>query len=337
MPGGANSAAGPAANGTAGGSSSSAAPAASDAASPPMGDSNVFHSRKSEPGAFGVMRRPSEIGFATLTSVFQNALTIQVRERSEELLRVQREDEQRASLVVTLEQEVFEKERILTELRMQKRGALLPTGSTAEGVDLVAPDRSATIVRDRLQHELQLREGEAADVRQRVGALEELIREKRAEVAAKGEATLQLLRQLSCSSCQQRINGSPLKQADPSIPPLTAEPAAVNEAVQNELPRACPRVASTQDAAKAPETTLPPQGKTPQPEVSAKGFSEAAPERTGSGTLPVQTRRRSKSPPRSNNGWSTTPAKHAHESFDENMKASSRSDMSEDLHHGIWK
>jgi len=253
-----NSSAGPAANGGAGGSCSSAAPAASHPVIVPG------QGRKSEPGAFGVMRRPSEIGGATLTSVFQSALSIELRARKEELLRVQREDAQRASLVVALEQEVFEKERLLSELKMQKQCAFLPTGIAVEGVDLLTPEHSVTIVRDRLQHELQLRNTEATEIRQRAAALEEFIREKRAEVAARGETTLQLLRQLSCSSCQQRISGgNPVIQAKPLIQPSTLEPSAVNEVVQAELGRACP--------------------------------------------------------------------------VDDIVKASSLSDVSEDLHHGIWK
>jgi hypothetical protein len=145
------------------------------------------------PGAFGVMRQP------TAQSVLQDALKSEVRARNEELLRVQREDEQRANLVVSLEQEVFEKERRLVELTagMQNLGIL--ESNVAGGV-APTPENLAAKERERLQNEIEVREAEAVNLRQRTAALEELIREKRAEVVAKGEATLQLLFQLSSTS-----------------------------------------------------------------------------------------------------------------------------------------
>jgi len=187
----------------AGGASSSAAP----------GDAR----KPGGAGPFGVLRQPTSV------SSLQNTLKNEVKTRDEELQRIEREDEQRAALVVKLEQEVFEKERELNDLK----GSMAKLG-IGESLDLVlpedinlTPEGLAAHERERLQREIQLREGEASELRQRVGALEELIREKRAEVVAKGEATLQLLFQLSCTATQQRINtsleGNPLMQASPAV------------------------------------------------------------------------------------------------------------------------
>lgn len=166
----------------------------------------------SAPGAFGVLRQP------TATSVLQNALKNEVRVRNEELVRLQHEDEQRSTLVVSLEQEVFEKERYLSELKlgMEKLGIGDLDDLLAEAVAPTAETLAAK-ERERLQQEIRHREGEATDLQQRVGALEELIREKRAEVVAKGEATLQLLFQLSSTPAEERVAANPLMQASPAI------------------------------------------------------------------------------------------------------------------------
>lgn len=167
-------------------------------------------------GPFGVVRQVSA------SSILQKTLNNDVKARGEELARAQREEEQRAALVVTLEQEVFEKERRLAELRahMEELGGTgeLTDGALPEASVSLHPEGLAAKERERLTREIQVREGEASDLRERVGALEELIREKRAEVVAKGEATLQLLFQLSCNATQQRIGaGNPLMQATPAV------------------------------------------------------------------------------------------------------------------------
>lgn len=164
------------------------------------------------PGAFGVLRVP------TATSVLQNTLKNEVRMRSEELLRLHQEGEQRSSLVVTLEREVFEKHGHLSELKvgMEKLGISDLDSLLAEAVAPTAETLAAK-ERDRLQQQIRQREGEASDIRERTSALEALIREKRAEVVAKGEHTLQLLFQLSSTSTEQRVAANPLMQASPAV------------------------------------------------------------------------------------------------------------------------
>lgn len=184
-----------------------------------QGRADPFISQGREPGPFGVMRQVSA------SSMLQSTLKNEVRTRNEELERAQREDEQRSTLVVALEQEVFEKERRWAELKahieeLGSKGEILE-GELPEDSICLHPEGLAAKERERLTREIQAREGEASDLRQRVGALEELIREKRSEVVAKGEATLQLLFQLSSTETQQRINPgspiSPLMQASPTV------------------------------------------------------------------------------------------------------------------------
>lgn len=149
-------------------------------------------------GPFGVLRKPSS------SLSLQNALKQEVKLRDEELQRIQREDEQRAALVVALEQEVFQKERYLQELGSGMTKMTEHLGVDGESADVVlpedinlTPEGLAAHERERLQRRIQEREGEATDLQQRVGALEELIREKRVEVAEKDETTLQLLFQVA--------------------------------------------------------------------------------------------------------------------------------------------
>merc|ERR1712066_829669 len=139
----------------------------------------------------------------------------QVMARSEDLERVQLQEERRAELVVALEREVFEKERILSELSV----GIEKLGISSEGLETAFDIESLTTKEmERLSQEIQLRDGEASDLRQRVSALEQLIREKRAEVSAKGEATLHLLFQLSCAAPQNRISTeSPATDAVPAV------------------------------------------------------------------------------------------------------------------------
>jgi len=182
---------------------------ASSSAAPADGSAGAEDAKKpGAPGPFGVCRQE------TNASVLQNALKTEVFTRNEELIRVQREDEQRAALVTALEREVYEKERCLVELKTGMDNLGISAASSAPAMSV---ENLAAIERERLQNEILIREGEASDLRQRCGALEELIREKRAEVVMKGEATLQLLFQLSCTATQQRCGVNPLAQSAPTV------------------------------------------------------------------------------------------------------------------------
>lgn len=173
----------------------------------------------SAPGLFGVMRQPSA------NNLMQTQLKKEVSNRTEELTRATQDDKQRARLIVALEREVFEKEQQVSELSssIKQIGDEASAELRGKAAELVQASGEALspIHKEKLMQEIRAREAEAEELGGRLKSLEEMIQDKRAEVVAKGEATLKLLFELSRNAEQQRLKGAgaanPLLQAAPVV------------------------------------------------------------------------------------------------------------------------
>mmetsp|Transcript_75621 Transcript_75621/g.130947 ORF Transcript_75621/g.130947 Transcript_75621/m.130947 type:complete len:284 (-) Transcript_75621:40-891(-) len=173
----------------------------------------------SAPGLFGVMRQPST------NNLMQTQLKKEVSSRTEDLARATEEDKQRARLIVALEREVFEKEQRVLELNSSIKQigdeASAELGGSAAELFQASGEPLSASNKEKLLQEIRAREAEAQELGGRLKSLEESIQDKRAEVVAKGEATLKLLFELSRNAEQQRMKGAtatnPLLQAAPVV------------------------------------------------------------------------------------------------------------------------
>eukprot|EP00747_Dinoflagellata_sp_TGD_P192702 gnl/TRDRNA2_/TRDRNA2_57891_c0_seq1.p1 gnl/TRDRNA2_/TRDRNA2_57891_c0~~gnl/TRDRNA2_/TRDRNA2_57891_c0_seq1.p1 ORF type:complete len:284 (+),score=58.16 gnl/TRDRNA2_/TRDRNA2_57891_c0_seq1:129-980(+) len=161
------------------------------------------------PGPFGVMRQ------RTANTKILDQLRKQLAEINEQISKERHADELRRRFIADLERETFEKAQSIQELRSR-------LGQQVAG---------ASEEKEKLNVALREREAETADLRRKLEATQVTVKEKQAEVSAKGEVALQLVSQMSKSAEQQRLedsagaagdasrmpSGGPLAQASPAV------------------------------------------------------------------------------------------------------------------------